>query len=378
MKTIVFTAQAFGFGPVSKMLAISENISGIRKIFFGSGVSYDLAKQHCFDSIHYVEQNESSRIISILSQCDLFINVMDFSISALAKLAGCPYVLVDSLLWFWPDLPAGIREADIYFCQNFFESIEYKINKYGLSNAHIIGPVISEDFRKNSRINQVIVNFGGMENPYVTVGKNSNYPFIILKNILPVLKQEFSHILVTGREKILKICRTIFPESKTLKFKMLNQKQMLEELYQSKAMFTAPGIQSFYDAADKLPIFCLPPQNNSNLRNLQLLIRHGAIKNYFQWDDLLPENTLNSSSFDRQEMDIVLKMIRLFENEKTIQHLFKKKVTAFLTDKANWSNLIKAQKKSLENLGENGTKTIIKHIHQILREQTCQYSINTG
>lgn len=128
MKTIVFTAQSFGFGPVSKMLAVSENLTNpnIKKIFFGTGVAYDLAKLHNFDEIHNFGHNQEQKIIDILKETDLFVNVMDFALGKLAKITAVPYFLIDSLFWFWADLPDGVREANIYFCQEFLEWFKEK------------------------------------------------------------------------------------------------------------------------------------------------------------------------------------------------------------------------------------------------------------
>ena len=234
MKTVVCTAENFGFGPVSKLLAVTENIQNVRKIFFGHGVALDLAKLHAFDAIHECRLGDHEKMRVLLNHGDLFLNVMDFSLNSLAKPVGCPYFLIDSLLWFWPELPAGVEHADRYFCQNFFGAgLEARVK--GLSNAQIIGPIMNTKFHRYPKKDQVMINFGGLDNPYIAIGENSNYPFTMLKILIPLLQKYFASILVTGRERVMRLCREQFSEVKRCQFKNLAQQEMLEELYSSTA-----------------------------------------------------------------------------------------------------------------------------------------------
>lgn len=367
MKTIVFTAQSFGFGPVSKMLAVSESIRDARKIFFGASVAYDLAKLHKFDEIHDFSHEDHEEIRELLQRCDLFINVMDFPLCQIARLADVPYFLIDSLLWFWPELPEGIREADIYFAQNFFNDVQEKVLEYQLTNARIIGPIISDSFSKYEKADQVMINFGGLECPFIEIGKNSTYPFTILKNLLPVLDRHFSHILVTGRKRVMDMLNDSFRENRFLRFEMLDQRRMLEELYRSKALFTTPGIQSFYDSADKVPIFCLPPHSNSQYRNLDTLVAHGAIRHYLQLSELY-DFDLSKSQGDAEEIRIILEKIRIFEASEDDQSFLVRKVEEFLESQYVWPNLVFHQQEFLRNLGDNGVKMILREIDHVLQQ----------
>jgi len=365
MEKIVFTAQAFGFGPISKMLAVSENISEVKKVFFGSVVALDMAKLHQFDEIYELTYNDSSKILELLRESKLFINVMDFPLSKLAKDSGCPCFLIDSLLWFWPTLPEGVRDAEIYFCQNFFTSVEQKIQEYRLSNACLIGPIISNHFGRYEKKNQVVINFGGIENPHVEIGVNSNYPFIMLKILLPMLQDKFDLVLVTGRERVMEMCRQRFTENERLKFRMFGQKEMLEELYRSEALFTAPGIQTFYDAHDKLPIFCLLPQNNSNVRNLDAMVKSKAIQHYLKWEELY-EFDFDGCKTPEEEFDLMLGKLEIFEKSESDQRIMGERVEKFLNSRNLWPNLVEEQRNAVEKLGSNGIKTIVDDVNAVL------------
>ncbi len=361
----MFTAQAFGFGPVSKMLAVSESLSDVHKIFFGSGVALDLARLHSFDEIHNLGHSGRKKILSLLQRADLFINVMDFSLGDLARLVGCPYYLIDTLLWFWPKRPEYVEHATSYFCQEFFGRVEPKIQEYGLKNARLVGPIRSDSFSRLPKRDQVIVNFGGMECPFIQVGSNSQYPFVILKAILPLLQSRFENILVTGLERVMQMCREKFGEDNRLAFRMLGRKAMLEELYRSQALLTTPGIEIFYDAFDKVPIFCLPPQSDSNWKDLETFIQNNAIKHSFQWKELYELDF--KGCLDEEEMiKIVLAMIKISEYSRKDQSFLREKVEKFLAASDSWPELVLSQKRIVEKFGDNGTQTILEEIQKLL------------
>jgi hypothetical protein len=349
------------------MLSISENISDehIQKIFFGSGVAYDLAKLHTFDEMYKLDSHDREKIVKILRTADIFVNVMDFPMGRLVKEARCVYFLIDSLLWFWSSLPEGVQYADIYFCQNFFCPVESKIQAYKLKNAKVIGPIINNNFKHFPKKDQVIINFGGLENPYIEIGSNSNYPFIMLTILFPILQTHFSSILVTGRERVMEMCRSRFSETKSLRFRNLSQREMLEELCQSVALLTAPGIQTFYDASDKVPIFCLPPQNDSNIRNLDILVEHKVIKHYLTWRDLY-EFPVNTCKTITEIFELLLHTLKIFEATEQDQKILQARVLEFLHQQDTWEDLIRVQKEAVERLGENGVQVVKKAIYEVL------------
>lgn len=375
MKTIVFTAQPFGMGPISKAISIAENINNVKKVFFGTSVAYDFATVNPFDEVHCLSHNNQDEILEILQKADLFINVMDFPLGKLAKEAGCPYFLIDSLLYFWPSVPKNdIALADIYFCQNFFDDLEKKIKENNLSNARLIGTILCENFIHKEKIDQVIVNFGGCDGEVngtiLKVGVNNPYPFIILPALIPILECHFSSILITGLERALNLCKTFIPENTKIRYKMLCHKEMLEELYRSVALFTISGIQTYYDAADKIPIFCLPPQNHTHVKNLEVFIAKKAISSFhcLRWDDLYHDFYIRFQKCqNRQEkIDLVLEKIKRFGENNEDQKVFSKRIEDFLNERETWPNLVKNQRKALEGLGENGTKAILNEIKKAL------------
>lgn len=371
MKTITFTAQPFGFGPVSKALTIAEEITNATKIFFGTGVALDLAKTHDFDKIYELSHNDAPQISSLLQHSDVFINVMDFPLIDIAAQTKCTNVLVDSLFWWWPTIPQQTYLADIYFCQDFIQTITERIYQNNIHNAQVIAPIITKHFHKSKKINQAIINFGGcdgrVQNSFILVGKNSNYPFVILKLLLPILQKHFDSILVTGRECVMDQCKKKFANDQ-VQCKMLSPKQMLSELHRSQVCFTTPGIQTFYDAADKLPLFFLPPSNHSHVDNLQLFVDYKIAENYFDWQQVYSFPYCKCKT-RQQKIDLVLSVIKQFSQNPQHQEVFTRKVHNFLTAKRFWTRYQNNQERVLQSLGTNGAQQIVSGIESFTSQR---------
>ncbi|WP_372364868.1 hypothetical protein [Candidatus Uabimicrobium sp. HlEnr_7] len=377
MKIVAFTAQSFGFGPVRKMIAIAEKLNGVYKIFFGSGVAYDFAKAHFFDEYHYLKHNEDTEILSILNRSNIFINVMDFELGGTAKKSSCQCIVVDSLLWFYPFRP-DVDYADYYFVQDFFRSSRERLKQYSIKNARIIGPIVEYNEKKYKIIKQCIINFGGSDgkvcNSHIAVGKNTNYPFIILRVLLPLLRIYFKNILVVGRQSVVDACSERFA-MKNVSFVMLKSKDMLKELSRSQALFSVPGIHSFLDAADKLPIFFLPPSNHSHLENLDVFIEHAVTTSYFSWSQYYKLQFGNTMS-RQQKIDTVLQTINHFDRDYHAQQELQKIVRSFIENEGVWSQTVLQQKKKLQSLGENGLEAIIITVKELLQSLNNEYAHN--
>lgn len=377
MKTIAFTAQSFGFGPVRKMIAISEKLDGVYKIFFGSGVAYDLAKAHFFHEYHHFEHSEEREIYSLLNRSDVFINVMDFELATIAKKSNCQCVVVDSLLWFYSFRP-DVDYATYYFVQKFFRSSHDKLEQYSIKNAHIVAPIIEEHTVNIKKINQCIINFGGSDGKvctsHITVGKNTNYPFIILQILLPLLSKRFKHILVVGRQHVITMCQKKFP-IKNVFFRMLDSQKMLYELSRSQTVFSVPGIHSFLDAANKLPIFFLPPSNHSHQENLKVFIEHKITESYFSWTECYSIRFNNGMS-RQQKIEMILQTIERFGRDLLTQKELQKKIRNFLGNESSWSQITALQTRKLESLGNDGLQTIVDKVQELISPK-CTYIHNS-
>ena len=205
-----------------------------------------------------------------------------------------------------------------------------------------------------------------MESKWIKIGENSDYPFLMLDILLPILKKHFSKVLVTGRQRIMQMCRDRYGESISLQFKMLDLKNMLGELYRSKVLFTAPGSEIVFDAYDKLPIFFLPPQNNTNFRNLSLYIHYQLTKHYLHWPEVFDFHLPESCSSDENEIKSVLNIIESFAKTQKAQAKLAERIKNFIRGKDTWPDILAEQKKAVEKFGINGAKTIVEAIKRFI------------
>ena len=150
--------------------------------------------------------------------------------------------------------------------------------------------------------------------------------------------------------------------------KMLSPKQMLSELHRSQVCFTTPGIQTFYDAADKLPLFFLPPSNHSHVDNLQLFVDCKIATNYFDWHQVysFPYRKCRTR---QQKIDLVLSVIKQFSQNPQHQEVFTRKVYNFLTAKRFWTRYQNNQERVLQSLGTNGAQQIASGIENFTSQR---------
>ena len=358
---IVCAAEAWGFGPVSKLITVIEPfLETAECVFLGKGCAVDFAKLHPLKETWCIETPVSdSRVPAILTDADVFLNVMDRDYLPFTSL--CPMVYVDILFWFWETAPLEAANVARYFVQNWL-GLEQRVTEWRsvLPTLELVGPIMREVpvAPAKCRENKVVIGFGGMDNPYVTTGINSEYPFVMLENILPVLKSlEIGKVVVTGRGRILAELAERFPSPKIV-YRMLSRQEMLQELASASCFLTAPGLESMLDAAMcQTPCFYLLPQNNSNLVQLQMYREYGIGDYSVAFADVFPEFTFERNHDQSVEM---AKIIGYLQKLSTLPQIgvLQEKLRQFFADRNRWHVLVEKQTKLLRSLGGNGVERV--------------------
>ncbi|WP_129286752.1 hypothetical protein [Streptomyces sp. GZWMJZ-114] len=94
------TAEAWGYGPASKLLTVSRMISGSRAAYV-SGSARTFAELNGAEYDTIVDVGSSTKILEHTLEADHLLNVMDPCAALLAARQGVPTTYVDSLSWFW-------------------------------------------------------------------------------------------------------------------------------------------------------------------------------------------------------------------------------------------------------------------------------------
>jgi hypothetical protein len=269
--------------------------------------------------------------------------------------------------------------VDRYFVQNW-PGLEKRVDKWRkvLPTLEIVGPIMSTiPLPQVSREGTVMIGFGGIDNPYVITGINSDYPFLMMKNIVPVLEEvKPKKVVVTGRGKILTELANRFPR-KGFDYRMLSRPEMLSQLAQAQCFLTAPGLESMLDAClCQTPCFYLLPQNNSNLVQLKAYQEFGIGRYSIAFEDLFPEFTFERSDDQGMEMAKIMGYIKLLGNDhedRTV--IMQEKIRQFFQEKALWPELVDRQTRLFGSLGENGVYTIRKTILELMEKKRCSKNL---
>lgn len=279
---LLLNAEPFGFGPTA---AIASFFPYLRDKFgyvgyLGKNHTLDLQNGLPYDSIHDTSKLHEDDIKQIVSQYDIFLTALDFETASLAKSLGLKVIIYDPLTWYWKIVPDIVRQCDLYFSQDFFGVKErIKNERYLFPRAtQVIPPIVSRKRLRTSK-KYVLINLGGLQNPLWSVDDVSLYAktFIeAIKGCLPI-----------GEKVIIATSKAITERLNDKDAKSYTRAEMHDILENTKYAFMTPGLGNIYDVAKfDIPTVWLPPANDSQGQQLDLLRKHEMSDAQIDWTDL--------------------------------------------------------------------------------------------
>ncbi len=371
MHTILCDAVPFCFGPVSKMLTVSEQLGKDNRVsMMVSGTSQQLANKSRIDSL--IQCNTES-IDSLKEQemriktSDIFVNVMNPVSAKFVHGIGKPQIQIDSLFWMWETIPDEILNSEIYFIQNF-EGVEKQLANYfdKIKNPRLVGPIV-KDYPKVKKSNKLIINFGGMESASVKIGENSNYPFAIAKILDEIEgKLDFDKILCLGNGKVMDELQRKNKSTK-ITYDFLGHDEFIAELASAKMLISSPGLTTSFEAFNVgTPVFFLPPQNYSQFWNLRGFNNQGLAQNSLNWSDYY-DVQIDENEDELSGIKKVLACVNRFDGDrKSWDKLANYILDSVQKDSAELEKITRKQKKYFNKLGGNGLPAIVKEINKLL------------
>jgi hypothetical protein len=375
-KIILCDAKAFCFGPISKLLVVTENLRKKYKIIFlVSGTSKVLSGSNSADEIiecNTEDVDDLNKNKKYFLEADLFINIMNPISAKFATENGVPMTQIDSLFWMWENIPKEILDSDIYSIQNF-DGVNDQLERYKnkIKNPVIVGPIIKNLKNKTVKKNKLVINLGGMESASIKIGVNTNYPFVIMGLLDKVLSKhnEFDEIVCCGNKKVLKDISDKLPNSK-IKFKFYEHDSFLKQITEARMIISSPGLTTAFEAFDiKTPMFFLPPQNYSQYWNLDTFSKNKISADALNWDDLYPNSNIIKNEEQLLGIKKVLNCVNSFEDDKIAKEKVKNYIEKIIHLSDNKLQVIAdKQKKYLDSLGGNGVNEIIKQIDTLMEK----------
>lgn len=327
---VLLNAEPFGFGPTSLIGEIFPYLrNSIQRLsYIGTGHTLDIQRHLPYDNIYEYADKGISSYNDLADSYDVFITACDFQAAQWAKSLGLKVIIYDPLTWYWKEVPEIISQSDLYLSQNFFgvrQRLEKESEKF--PEYRIVPPVVSKLYNsvadEEERI--LLVNFGGLANPYMTASVLKQYISTIILVIDRELRPSFDKIYYLGSRKLAADVGTL---CKGCAIQTLLPQQVQQLLARSSLAFMTSGLGNIYEAATAgKKVVWLPPANDSQGQQVKALIRHHMIDFAIDWHDILPDSTPVNYYADQPEVlsTISDRMALLTDNrqaEKTLAALF--------------------------------------------------------
>lgn len=285
---ILLNAESFGFGPsaaISSIFPIIREYSHTSKLdYIGNGLSLDLQKKLPYNNIYVA--NTKQEFDSVVSDYDIFITAMDYEKAGWAQEYGIPTIIYDALLWYWKKIPTSIYSADLVIAQDFFE-VKEKIKNLNLKNVKCVPPLISikpPPVKLEESI--ILINFGGLENPYWTSDITFEYIENILRLVIPELVKRQTPIKIVCSKKNVDKFIDKYGEASYNGHSVENVcfYEMQNYMGTAKLVLATPGLGNIYECAKfEVPSLFLPPMNDSQGLQLSILSEKGIIDSKLNW-----------------------------------------------------------------------------------------------
>jgi hypothetical protein len=309
---IVMGAQSCGFGPVSKLVAVSRLLTEHRRIFIGRTVALEfaMANSGAFDEIYDEDALTPVTVRGLIESSELAISVMSANLVFQAAEAGTDAVLIDSLFPFWK-LDRSIAEiekavdravrtsmsvldmlseherviaAHLIARKSLIQGTEGTRERLGMMSAKaresaiVTSPIIDEQNLARARDSQgeaetrLIINIGGFQNFHLGYQRNNGYLRLIRRWVADLVQDwpELSPAMVCSGAYGSQAAELPGPAVMNVSFRLLPQAELFTAIRNSPYYFLTPGFTSVCEAValDRLPL-ALPEQHYGHVFNIQ-------------------------------------------------------------------------------------------------------------
>jgi hypothetical protein len=411
MINILTSAQAFGYGPCSKLVNIVKKYKKINKDakfnFIGEDVALTYAKSNnVFDNIYNLEELHTLDP----QKYQKVISVMDPQFALWGFINKIESIYVDSLYWYW-----NWKEDYLLNVKNLIKELEYinnyrkaslllnnlephhqqyvghflsdkslvqtffdggKKNKSDKYRANIkpitIKPIVDSSHKKDLKRDTIVISLAGFLSPLNREQEAKEYfKFIIslFGEIIDKLPPKIK-ILCTVNPKLLESLKGM---SGKLKVTSLNNEELLKLLNKAIIIFTPAGVTTTYEALEyNVPIAYLPEQHDGHYQNFQRITKGINKKNNKNiiFPNLLINNRIKKEILDDPDSEInrIKNLIRNINNKENsiILNELKKCLASIIEtilDKEAQNKLLRQQKKivffNIKNIGYNVENVIM-------------------
>jgi hypothetical protein len=284
---LLLNAEPFGFGPTA---AIADFFPHLRKMFgrvgyIGTGHTLDLQTKLPYDTIHGITGTEDALIAQGLRELrdryDVMLTALDFSMAEKALTAGFRVVIYDPLTWYWREIPPVVNHPDcLYVAQDFF-GVRERCVAARIRAPHVVAPIVDATQPVPSAEREhVLLNLGGLANPLWSAADTLAYARLMVDSFLAC---------TSGKSIVIAANAALAREFADVGARNYTREEMQEVLRKACYAFMTPGLGNIYDAARfGTPTVWLPPANDSQGQQRDLLQAHGRLDGAIDWRDFVP------------------------------------------------------------------------------------------
>jgi hypothetical protein len=315
---ILIEAEAFCFGPSAIAASIVGDLTSrgfsVDYIINGSEVLVsDRLLVNKFISVQNLTAN-------MLQNYNYVVVVMDWKFARICVEAGCKVIFVDALAWFWKDINPMVNNFEAYLAINFV-GVQEVVSKIQNPHSFVIGQCI-KPINQIAKSEAGVFSLGGVTNPFFAKDSASKYAKIMVDSIIRTKKR----VLVCGN-------RTL-----DLRLRTESKNQFDSSLRSAKFFVGTSGLGHITECISySIPALFLPPVNDSQYQQLQLLSHRSSNWNKISWEDLgysvdwslsqesimiQIKDCINSLNTNKNALDILNSRVEEFiENHQTSNEL---------------------------------------------------------
>ena len=364
---VVFDPNPFCYGSIASLLSITPHLEGGYKVLLAMDCTSEIA-DNTFDEVIECDVKNPNVIREVLAtrgKISLYVSISNTSNISLIEELNIPFVFIDILFWTVNHAHQAMQKARSYIIEGF-PGVNEQVEKFKdvFNSYEVVGPFVKQiptESRKDK--NQILINLGGGESPYLKPGENTNYPVVVTKSILNALDEyTFDRIIIaTGNKAVrcIKNAKLAFPPNMTID--TLSHDTFLKELDQSKLFLTSPGVNATMEGLTyKTPTFFLPPQNLTQVLQLQIYHDFGLRDEYkINLTDLYPQYDFDKFGNEKEQTASIVEILSLLNNDLKSQNRISEIIKSYLeitTDSNQLNQSLLGQEKFISIFDNPGGK----------------------
>jgi hypothetical protein len=375
MARLVAAAENFAFGPAGKLMTVLEPLAerGHNITFVGTGTAFEIASRS--PAVEAVRLDTDAPDFADLAAdlfgaADLVVSCMDRPSVRLARKKGRPVVWLDTLFWWWDEIPDDLLDVDLYLSQRSLVSPRNTARyAHRIPGLREVGPIVDLRHRGHGAGHLLVAFGGGEATGWYRIGVDTRYPYVMSRALIAGLDTSgFSQVLVTGNASVMEELSTA-DHRRGFSFACLGHNEFLRQLGRSDALLTVPSLETPLEGwAYGVPTVFLPPSNSSQYVQLDEFRASGVAAASVHLRDVLPALEMR----DRPLQEIMaefLAQLQEFERAPRLVSAAVERVSTRLQDRPGWPALVAAGDRYLASLGGAGTVPAVREIERLLRSK---------